>query len=182
MNQAWSRLVQRRIANTSVSPLAAHNMGPAGTVQAARNYLMLLRLNRFAVDSRKDFQTILDLRTTYMLNHVLLDDVKHWGAARKFLNIFLRGGVYNKYLCRANRLRRIERWLEVPVDSHVSKGLRRDVSGFHLEKVTPHLPRWRGVINITRQENEIYQEVASKIAAKHRVMRVHLDLKYWRQI
>lgn len=181
MNEEWSRLVQRRIANTSVSASAAHNMGPAGTVQAARDYLMLLRLNRFSVDCKKDFQKTLDLRTTYMQKHVLPTDAQHWGAARKFLNIFLRGVVYNKYLCRAYSLRKIERWLEVPIDSHVSNGLRKDVRRFHLEKVTPQLPRWWGVINLTRWENEIYQDFASKIATKHNVLRVHLDLKYWRQ-
>ncbi len=133
-------LLHRRIAGTSVGASTARGMGPKGTIPAARAYLAGLQLSRFSVESEKEFRAVLN-RTTRTYVKRLPKGAQYWGPARKFMNIFLRGVVYNKYLCAAYQLSQIEPWLEVPLDSHVAKGLRQEDGG----KV---LPRWKTVIGL----------------------------------
>src|SRR5712691_5811356 len=98
-------------------------MGPKGTISAAREYLAGLDLTRFRASSEKEFRSSLNQATRRFLDY-LPRGAKHWGAARKFLNIFLRNVVYNRFLCDHYRLLRLEPWLELPLDSQVAKGLR----------------------------------------------------------
>lgn len=98
---------------------------------------------------------------------------QHWGAARKFLNIFLRDIIYNRFLCETYELRHIEPWLEVPLDSHVANGLRSEPGG-------SMLPRWRTVIGLDNKTNQKFQEFAFEVAKSKSLYRVHLDLIYFR--
>ena len=174
MNEELLKLLQRRIAGTSVGPSTARGMGPKGTVAAARSYLAELNLPRFSVQTENEFKTILN-RTTRTYVKKLPKGSQYWGSARKFLNIFLRGVIYNKYLCSAYEIPHIEPWLEVPLDSHVAKGLRRERGG-------KKLPRWRTVIGLDARTNTKYQQFACKVAAEKGIHRVHLDLLYWRPL
>jgi hypothetical protein len=172
MNNKLINVLRRRQASTSVGPSTARKMGPKGTINAAREYLASLKLERFAKKTEREFRTVLDQATSRFLRH-LPRGAKHWGAARKFLNIFLRGAVYNRFLCERYDLYRIERWLELPLDSHVAKGLRNEKGG-------DDLPRWKTVIGLDSDMNQVYQEFAARVAKRKNTYRVHLDVLYWR--
>ena len=164
--------MQKRIANTSIAPSAARGMGPAGTIPAARKYLSRIDLSKFSVHSEKEFTGRLNY-CTGSLRRRLPEGARYWGSSRKFLNIFLRGVVYNRHLCRQYGLSHIERWLELPLDSHVAKGLRREKKG-------KSIPRWKSVISLSHHHNRQFQEFASEVAKRYGTKRVHLDLRYWR--
>lgn len=149
-------------------------MGPKGTIQAARVYLMTVKLSRFLKTSEAAFLRELNLATDE-LSASLPKAARKWGSARKFLNIFLRGCTYNKFLCSHFNLQSIEPWLEVPLDSHVVKGLK----GIAAPR---YLPRWKGVIHLTPEISEIYQTFASSVARMDGVNRVDLDIKFWRRV
>ena len=172
MNNDLINVLRRRQASTSIGPSTARKMGPKGTIKAAREYLASLKLERFAKKTEREFQVALNHATSQFLHH-LPRGAKHWGAARKFLNIFLRGAVYNRFLCERYNLYRIERWLELPLDSHVAKGLRNEKGGHDL-------PKWKTVIGLDRDMNQLYQEFAARVARQKKTHRVHLDVLYWR--
>lgn len=144
-------------------------MGPKGTVAAARTYLANVELADFNCETAADFAAVLDYSTG-----AFIKSVKYWGAARKFLNIFLRDVVYCRYLCDEYGLSHIVPWLEVPLDSHVASGLRAEPGG-------SKLPRWKTVIGLKPDLNRIYQDFAAYVAAGKGCERVHLDLIYWRR-
>jgi len=172
LNTRFINVLRRREASISIGPSTARNMGPAGTIQDAREYLGSLKLKTFARRTEEEFQAELDRATDRFLSH-LPEGAKYWGAARKFLNIFLRGAVYNRLLCEHYDLYRIEPWLELPLDSHVAKGLRSEKSGHDL-------PRWKTVIALDRDMNRLYQTFASQVARQKNIHRIHLDVLYWR--
>jgi len=148
-------------------------MGPKGTIPAAREYLASLDLTKFRGASEKEFRSALN-RATNRFRDQLPRGAKHWGAARKFLNIFLRNVVYNRYLCKYYGLSHLEPWLELPLDSHVAKGLRDEEGGCSL-------PKWKTVIGLDRETNKRFQDFAILVAKKKKTCRVHLDVIYWRR-
>ena len=172
MNDEYIALLQRRIAGTSIGPSTARGMGPGGTIKAARQFLADLDLRRLRKLRQSSFPALLDSMTNELIA-ALPRKSQHWGSARKFLNIFLRGVIYNRYLCERYRLYSLEPWLEIPLDSHVARGLRR-------EPGSEKLPRWRTVIGLSPDENKIFQEFAREVAKSKHTYRVHLDLLYWR--
>ena len=172
MKQEIISVLLRRVASTSVGPSTVRRMGPKGTIKAAREFLADLDLGSFAKKTDNEFQAVLDRATEQFVNH-LPKGARHWGAARKFLNIFLRQAVYNRFLGEHYKLYPIEQWLEVPVDSHVAKGLRKEKGG-------NVLPRWRTVFGLDKETNQKYQVFATEVARRKETYRVHLDLIYWR--
>jgi hypothetical protein len=166
-------VMQRRIASVSVGPSTARRMGPAGTISAARTFLGELDLRRFNRSSEADFLEALN-RSTHKLIKELPREAQYWGAARKYLNIFLRNVIYNKYLCQAYGLGHIEPWLEIPLDSHVAKGLQ-------CEDRDHVLPKWKAIITVDRVTNGSYQDFAFEVAKQKGINRIHLDLIYWRR-
>jgi len=172
MKAKYREYLQRRIGSTSVGASTARGMGPKGTVQAAREYLQTVDLRRFRVQSERAFQRQLD-KTTEELRQSLPKKARHWGSSRKFLNIFLRGCFYNRYLCEHYKLHLLEPWFEVPLDSQVGKGLRNCSSN-------QDVPRWKSVVGLTPEQNSVFQSCASRLAISEGVCRVHLDLKFWR--
>ena len=173
MNKNYLQLLQKRVGSTSVGASTARGMGPAGTIQAARKYLQGVHISRFVERNESAFRAELEA-ATLELQKALPKGARYWGSARKFLNIFLRSCAYNKYIREQYRLERIEAWLEVPIDSHVAKGLKG-------EGKRGALPRWRTVIRLTPSEHLAYQTFASAVAKQEGVLRVHLDVKYWRR-
>lgn len=165
--------LKTHIANISIGASTARRMGPKGTVAAARNYLATLDLSQVHGLSERQFKDWLDRKTDDFQSKLPLGG-RHWGSARKFLNIFLRDVVYNRFLCKVLDLHRIESWLEVPLDSHVAKALRKEPEG-------SALPGWKTVVGLNQSTSERYQEVATKIGARKGLSRVHLDVFYWRQ-
>jgi hypothetical protein len=66
-----------------------------------------------------------------------------------------------RYLRSACGFRRLERWLEVPLDSYVANGLRAEREG-------TDLPRRRSMKETTREVSARYQAVARWVAARLR--------------
>jgi hypothetical protein len=103
----------------------------------------------------------------------------NFGAARKTLNLFFREIIYNKYLSDRFNLPKeykknveVIRWLEVPLDSHVALGIKRDY---------PELPlKWRSIKRLRAEESDLYQKCALEIADEMGTARIHLDILYWR--
>ncbi len=173
MKEEFTRALLRRMASTSVGPSTARGMGPKGTISAARNYLANINIKSFNKRTEKKFIESLNKETQSFLEQ-LPNGAKNWGAARKFINIFLRGIIYNRFLCEKYNLYHIEPWLELPLDSHVADGLRLEPGG----KI---LPRWETVIGLYDKTSQQYQKFASEVAERKGVNRVHLDLIYWRR-
>ena len=172
MNAKYRRYLERRIGSTSVGPSTARRMGPKGTIQAARAYLQTIDLRRFCVRSERSFQRELD-KATEELRQGLPKRARFFGSSRKFINIFLRGCLYNRYLCEHYNLHVLEPWLEVPLDSQVGNGLRRCAPN-------SNVPRWKSVVGLTPEQNAAFQSCATEFAKSEGVCRVHLDLKFWR--
>jgi hypothetical protein len=135
---------------------------------------MELRLNRFRNQSERAFLRELEKATSELCASLPMG-ARNWGSARKFLNIFLRGCSYNKYLSAHYGFDEIESWLEVPLDSHVAKGLKK-IAG------SRNLPRWDGVIHLAREESAMFQDFATEAARDDGVNRVDLDVKFWRRV
>lgn len=172
MNSETLEKLKARTARTAVGASTAQKMGPKGTINAAREFLQGVNLRKFgAAKTERTYFRLLDAETIALQNS-LPQDAQHWGSSRKFLNIFLRNCAYNKYLCAAYGLDTIEQWMEVPLDSHVASGLKEQPEG-------AELPRWKTVIGLTPEESAILQDVASRIASREGIARVHLDVHYW---
>jgi hypothetical protein len=148
-------------------------MGPKGTIKSAREYLAGLDLATFEKKTESDFLAALD-EATLRFTEYLPRGGRHWGAARKFLNIFLRSAVYNRFLCEHYNLYRIEPWLEVPLDSQVAKELHNEEGG-------KLLPQWNTVIGLKKETSQRYQNFAAEVAKRKKTYRVHLDVLYWRR-
>ncbi|MBI4571245.1 MAG: hypothetical protein HY723_04790 [Chloroflexi bacterium] len=163
------KLVQKQIANTSVGASTLRGMAP-GTGRATTDCLEQLDLRVFSTNA-SSFRRALDRETDRLVKRL---PKGRWGAARKFLNIFLRGATYNRFVCEAYNLHRAEPWLEVPLDSNVAKKLLGGEGGRAV------LPPWRGIKWLDPEMSRQYQDFAAQVAKKEGINRVHLDLLYWR--
>lgn len=162
----------KRVASAAIGASTIRRMGPKGTAVRARRFLARVNLNRFRVDSKRDFEWVLDDITKSFLR-ALPRKAQRWGVARKLLNIFLRNAAYNRYLSKRFGLQKVERWMEVPLDSHVGTQLRASSDG-------RHLPRWKTVVGLTPDASREFQNVATTVARRKGVTRVDLDVYYWR--
>jgi hypothetical protein len=144
--------------------------GSAGVVAAARAYLSELDLAPFGTADARRFLTRLD-RTTEHLRLALPPTARHWGLARKGLNIFLRDCLYTAYLRDQYHLDRAEASFEVPLDSICAARLYQESNG--------RLPKWPGVRALDPEISARYQKVATSLAAERGEARVHLDALWW---
>lgn len=165
-------LLQKRVAEGAVGATALRNQGAKGVIAAAREFLKNLDLSRFLVESEDRFMDVLDSSTRSMQKY-LPPDARHWGAARKGLNLFLRDVLYNRYLSERFGFKRIEKWMEVPLDRFAAQGIMRDYS-------VASLPAWPGLKHLTPEISKAYQKAALALAASRHLSRVHLDILYWR--
>jgi hypothetical protein len=86
--------MQKLEVNLSIGQSAARNMGKS-TIKEAHEFLRSLDLKSIITDSEETFMRRLDEVTSEFTSRL---SNKRWGAARKFLNIFLRAAFYNRYL------------------------------------------------------------------------------------
>lgn len=172
MTQEFLRSVQGFIANAfSISIL--RNMGPAGTLANVRRFLKDdVDLALIGKTEPSQFSNTLD-ELTESLRRKLPKDAKHWGVARKCVNLFFRDALYNFYLRREFDLARFESHFEIPLDSHVGNALRGECEGAGLAP-------WRTVKGLTPKESAEFQAVAARVAKRKQTLRVHLDVTYWR--
>lgn len=169
------RLLQERLGKSAIGASTARGMGPVGTIQAARSFLQTCDLRSIKANTPQAYRRRLDDLTEALIARLPVD-AKHWGSARKFINIFLRNCAYNRFMCEAYCLDRVEAWMEVPLDSHVAVGLKHDALEANLALA---LPRWKTVIGLTPELSDNWQSVAQAIAERGRIHRVHLDVRYW---
>lgn len=173
MDAEFISALHRNIASRSIGASTGRRMGPTGTIAAARIYLADLDLSRIHSLSERQFKNWINKKTDDFQSK-LPQGGGHWGSARKYLNIFLRNVVYNRFLCDTYNLYHIEPWQEVPLDSQVARALRKEPEG-------SDLPRWKTVVGLDQSMSERFQEVASKVSSRMGLYRVHLDVLYWRR-
>jgi len=162
--------LQRKVAVAAVGPSALRGQGK-GVLHAAQDFLAGLSLGRIPKSDSRRFEAWLDRQTERLLDALSLKS-RPWGAARKAINLFLRDTLYNRYLCNHFRLSAIESWLEVPLDSAVATGLKRD--GQRAE-----LPPWPGLKRLTKPVSDRFQVFARGLAKRKGLERVHLDMYLW---
>ncbi len=97
---------------------------------------------------------------------------RHWGIARKALNIFLRDALYTTYLNERFGLRQAEPFFEVPLDMLTATEIKR-ASG------RASLPAWPGVKHILPSLSQQFQRAADAQTKRRGVARVHLDAVWW---
>lgn len=162
--------MQRRVATVAIGPSTLRGQGK-GVIQATQKFLARLSLTRIPSSSEARFLAWLDRQTESLLDALPINN-RPWGAARKAINLFLRDALYNRYLTRRFDLRRLEPWLEIPLDSAVAKGLKR-LAGRGV------LPPWPGLKHLRNGVSKAYQAVASAFARRQGIARVHLDIYLW---
>ncbi len=164
------KAVQGFLAN-SISISTVRRMGPTGTLARIREFLKEgVDLQYVTESDPANFPHVLD-NLTHRLRGRLDPEARHWGVARKCLNLFFRDALYNYYLRKTYHLAKLEPYLEIPLDSNVGRRLR--------EK-DPSLPAWRTVKGLTPELSARFQEAAAQIAKRENTRRVHLDVRYWR--
>jgi len=166
-------VMQHYVAEITLSSSTLRNQGASGVIRSARQFLAALDLTTFSAAERALFEGRLD-QCTANLVEALPEGARHWGSARKALNLFLREALYNRYLCQAFHLDALEPWLEVPLDSVVAHGLKA---------LSPRgsLPQWTGLKGLTKDRSDPFQLRAQQIADDWGVARVHLDAYLWPQ-
>lgn len=165
--------MQRYIAVTTIGPSTLRNQGASGVIGAAQRFLSKLDMHKFAVKDEKAFLVVLDT-TTEELRRRLPVGARHWGVARKALNLFLRDLCYNRFLSPKYSLAELERWMEIPLDSLVAEVLMKYAKGKN--RVLPPWPRIKGLTSPVSSE---YQDVARQWADAKSISRPHLDMRIW---
>ena len=174
MNPKTIGYLRRRTAELAIGNSTLRNQGAPGVAKAARHFLAKVDLKSFSVSSEQKFSQILDCATIDLVR-ALPPGARNWGTARKALNIFLRDCLYNQFLCSYFAISHIHPWLEIPLDSHVAKGLRRTSQG-------SDLPKWDTITGLNHERSDRYQEVAGRVAKKIGCNRVDLDIYLWREV
>jgi hypothetical protein len=164
--------LQRYTAEAAITPAAVRKQGAPGVARAARAYLARSDLERLQKITPKDYSNWLD-KETDRLRVVLPRGARHWGTARKVLNIFLRTATYTSPLAARFGLKKLLPMLEVPLDSHVAGKLRSKPEG-------RELPRWESVKGLGYKQSAEYQMVAQRIANRMKLNRADLDVYFWR--
>ncbi|MDX6288296.1 MAG: hypothetical protein QOH42_95 [Blastocatellia bacterium] len=162
--------IQSQAARGSVGASTVRGRGNAGTADAARTFLRTIDLTTFGPGSAA-FAAALD-HSTDNLRAALPRAVRHWGIARKVLNIFLRNCLYTTYLNAQFGFDRREDSFELPLDSITALNLKRAAG-------RGTLPPWPGVKHLSPSLSAQFQEAAAKEAAKRGISRVHLDAVWW---
>lgn len=165
------RAFQSRAARIAVGASTVRGRGNAGVVAASRNFLRQVDLAVFGQPTRKRFSKHLDA-ATIELRDSLPRGARHWGLARKVMNIFLRDCLYTTYLDTAFDLRNNEAFFELPLDSITAVQLKRAAG-------RGKLPAWPGVKHLTPPLSAKLQDAASAEAARRGIKRIHLDAIWW---
>src|SRR3974390_66210 len=114
-------LIRHHDAIAVITPSASRGMVRKGGTEKVRKFLDRLHIASF--NKPAGFARSLDRATRRLAKRL---PKRRWGAARKFLNLYLRRITYNFHLRRAYNLSRIEPLLELPMDKYAVRGLKRD--------------------------------------------------------
>ncbi|WP_346836553.1 hypothetical protein [Microbulbifer sp. SAOS-129_SWC] len=163
----------KRTANLAIGNSTLRNQGASGLNKIARDFLCTIDLQHLSSEKDKFSENLANL--TEKLRLKFPKGANNFGAARKSINIYLRDCLYNKYINEEFSLDHIASILELPLDSHVAKGLE-------LTKHKPKLPKWDAIKRLKESENMLYQKYAGLVAGELRCNRVDLDVYLWRKI
>lgn len=166
------KLMQRYVANISISGSTLRNQGAKGVAEAAREFLFKLDLSLLKTILPSGYPDILNEWTLDLVKK-LPDGARHWGTARKAINVFMVQCFLNKYLAKEFDLDKFEDVLETPLDSYAAGTLRR-LAG------RGRLPRWKNIIGLKKEDSDKYQEFASQVATENKLSRACLDIILWR--
>ena len=168
VKQEFIMLMEKFVTREAVGVTAMRGQKKK-TLRKVRKYTEDLLGSLKEIDSEDQYLNWLNLHTIKLGNKV-----HSWGAARKALNLFMRTAFYNYYLNKEYKLRRLEAWLETPLDRIVAKKLKRS---FPKEA----LPSWPGVKHLSSIVSDRFQEAASAVAMNERRKTVHMDVFLWVQ-
>jgi hypothetical protein len=174
--------VRRQVAELAVGASTLRNQGGSGLVRIAREHFKQVNLTKYSSANNQDeFSRLLDDDTDKLMRSFPPGAQQNWGAARKAMNLFLRNSTYNRFLFHEFGLARIEKWLEVPLDNDVAKGLISDFqNGKFVLPTGTLLPDWKNIKSLKQEENKLFQNAAQALADSKGIARVHVDLLYWR--
>ena len=171
MNSPDINAIRNYVAYGSVGASTVRGLKTKGVAAAARKALQRVDLKPYGRSKNSRFHLLLD-RDTERVRLALPRGARHWGVARKVLNIFLRGALYNTYLNLEFKLSVNEANFEIPLDSVSASGIRN-------ARTQRPRPRWDGVKHVTPESNRIFQDSAKEIAEERGTSRVHLDAEFW---
>ncbi|MEK9137117.1 MAG: hypothetical protein AAB393_08340 [Bacteroidota bacterium] len=163
MKKRFISQMQKKVALSAVGPSAIRGQRK-GTIKKVHSFLRRVRLQTIPTQNSLLFGRWLDNQTGRM--------GVPWGVARKCINLFLRDVFYNRYLYREYKLQSLEQLLEVPLDGVVGRYLVEEQRGNRLKS-------WQTLKRLKAKESRIFQEVASEIAERNGIARVHLDIFAW---
>lgn len=165
-----------RVANIAIGTTTLRNQGAAGVNRAAREFLASLPLSELVCDTQAEYSSALD-RQTSLLKDSLPLEARHWGTARKGLNLFLGEVHYHRILYEHYRMKKIAEFLEVPLDNNVVCFLKSKAA-----VAGKKLPRWRTIKSLSPQDSQMYQDFAREYAngCGKGWIRLHVDLLAWR--
>lgn len=171
---------KRRIANLAIAPGTLRNPGARGVPRAVREFLVKMDLDRFSNTSLSDFQRELNEQTE-KLRTALPEGAKHWGIARKAINIYLFEAFYHKEISRRYKLESLKHFLEVPLDSQTSARIKSKGCTMEnkLERDMATRLKWNSIKGLSRDDSEKFQWLASRIASSMGCDRVELELFFW---
>jgi hypothetical protein len=173
MDRTALNYLVKRTANLAIGNSTLRNQGASGLNDIAREFLSEIDL--WILSREKEaFRECLD-RLTEDLRVKFPTGAKNFGAARKAINIYLRDCLYNRYIYKEYRLDLVAVDFEVPLDSHVAKGLGKT-------KYKTKLPKWDSIKRLTPEDSDIFQACATSIAEELKCNRVDLDIYLWRRI
>lgn len=163
--------IRNDVAYGSVGASTLRNIGAAGDVASARKSLATIELSAYQQVDLAGFIKQIDTDTE-KIRQAFPNGAKHFGAARKVLNTFLRGAYYNTFLCSSYGLDRIASYYEIPLDKLSALGI---LSQMPKQDRVP----WVGVKHVTPSINATFQRLATELADRLGTLRVHLDAVFW---
>lgn len=167
-------LIKKRIAYIAIGSSTLRNQGAAGVAKTAQEYLMKLDLSFLkGILNEGEYAVFLDKHTEELKDLFPGQAKGNWGAARKAINVFIEEAFYNKYLNAEYNLEKLGPFLEIPIDSHVIKNMKKEIED-------GIIPKWSSIKSLKKEENHYYQLTAKKIADRKGKWRIFLDLDYWR--
>ena len=173
MNQEYLTILQKRTGVLAIGRSTLRNQGAPGVIERARDYLKVMKLKPLKkIDTEVKFKKFLEKHTIELSNYFPKGAKENWGAARKAINIFLRDCLYNQYLSKEYGIRKLEKWLEIPLDGDVAKKLKSKHPDSEL--------KWKSIKSLGKEMSDKFQSCATKSAKLDGIPRVHLDIKYWR--
>ena len=177
MDERFPKDVQNFIANAFSIGIVRNMVPGGGTLKIIREFLkQQIDLDEMSKKQPAKFPELLN-QLTEQLRKKMPKGARHWGVARKCLNLFFPRRHLQFLSPKGIQSCEVEEFLEVPLDSYVGHALRRKA-----RKEGKDVPPWRTVKGLTPDANAKFQAFALEIAKRKRTKRVHLDVMLWRAL